>query len=145
MSDNRFSRIHAFAGANALEPKTFSTIPIQDSSIVHGLLNGLRVVAGVVSVNSGALPVDAGFSVDYTVTGTANVTLTTPFSNNNYSVSVTPKTGSIAYPSPFQQLISTVHILSPSNFKVYFYRMDTALPSAPGPESADFFLTVIGA
>jgi len=64
MSNDRFSRIRAFAGPNALEPSR--NPEKQHTNIVRGVLEGLRIVTGYIPSSGTVTDPSRGFTSVYT-------------------------------------------------------------------------------
>ena len=132
MSNDRFSRVRAFAGPNALEPSR-SPEPIPYSpTAVSGVLEGLRVVTGYVPKLTNITDPSQGFTSIYdSGSNIYTVTLVPPFSDLLYTLNVTPNTSDPLY-------TSSVLVQSTGDFNVYF----STLPGNLVP--IDFFFTAIG-
>ena len=126
MSNDRFSRVRAFAGANALEP---SRNPDE--------LDGRRIITGnMYLLPDGSVKFSGtGFTVQYIATGQYIINFSTPFLSTLYSfvANVSPNLNNILkYP--------VCTILSGSQVKVDLY----AIPTFNSLLDASFSFIAIG-
>jgi hypothetical protein len=128
MSNDRFSRIRAFAGPNSLEPSRNPSE--QNTNIVRGVLEGLRIVTGYIPSSGTVTDPSRGFTSIYTGAGIYVVTLVPPFSNaGSYTVNVT------LYNTI--QLVSSVIV---TNNQIFVYFKDFGGLAVP----SNFYFTAIG-
>ena len=115
MSNDRFSRVRAFAGPNSLEPSRNPSGPSE--------LDGRRIITGNVSLlpDGSTIVSGAGFTVEHLVTtGQYTINFSTPFLSTLYSfvANVNPNLNNI-----FQYPLCA--ILSGSQVKVDLYELPT--------------------
>jgi len=139
MSNDSFSRIRAFAGPNALEPRSalMSTLPGPagptgpvgplDQTIIRGFTNNLKLIQGsVLDTGVGVLPLN-GYTCSSTSLGQYTILFNNAFASSDYSIVATPESD-----TPIATCFVESSSKSSSSFVLNMYNLSGSTPVACG-------------